>query len=159
MDRQALIKRLRDYEGCEYTAYDDSEGYRTVAIGFLLDSPEAIDTIERMGLNYKGVYAGDVTLTDAHCNFLLDHKIDVAIADAKRLVSNFAELPDDVQDVIVDMSYNLGGPRLAKFVKTLAAFEARDYCTAAKEMAQSKWAKQVGRRAADDIAIVQAHCA
>jgi GH24 family phage-related lysozyme (muramidase) len=159
MDRQRLIKRLRDYEGCEYTAYDDSRGYRTVAIGYLLDSSEAREPVEKLGLDFEGVYKGDVALTDEHCSTLLDHKLDVATSDAKRLVSNFGQHPDDVQEVIVDMAYNLGGPRLMKFVKMLAAFEANDYCAAAHEMADSKWAKQVGRRAQDDIAIVQAHCA
>ena len=56
------------------------------------------------------------------------------------------------------MAYNMGRPKLAKFKKTLAAFEQKDYCTAAKEMGYSEWAKQVGRRAKDNIAIVQAHC-
>lgn len=158
MDIQVLKKRIRDFEGCEYKAYNDSLGYRTVGIGYLLDSPDAVDLIERIGLDFKAVYRGDVTLSDEHCDTLLEQKLGVAIADIKALVSNFDEHPHDVQNVLVDMAYNLGRPKLSRFVKTLAAFEAQDYCTAATEMANSIWAKQVGRRALDNIAIVQSHC-
>jgi GH24 family phage-related lysozyme (muramidase) len=158
VDRAALKTRIRDYEGCEYEAYDDTEGYRTVAIGFNLDDPGAKDAIEGLGLDFDLVYDAEVALSDGHCEALLDLRLDTAINDAMSLVSNFATQPEDIQGVITDMCYNLGGPRFAKFEKTIAAFEVKDYCTAAKEMGDSKWARQVGRRAVDDIAIVQSYC-
>jgi lysozyme len=158
MDRVAIKKHIRRYEGCKYKSYTDTEGYRTVAIGFNLDDPGAEATIEALGLDFDLVHAGKVALSDGQCDALLDAALTVAINDAKSLVSNFDQHPEDVKTVLVDLSYNLGKFRFAKFKNTLAAFEACDYCAAARGMAQSTWATQVGQRATDDIAIVQAHC-
>jgi lysozyme len=158
MNKVSLKARIRDYEGCELKAYDDSLGYRTIGIGYLLDCPEAVDAIERLGLDFKAVYRGDALLTEEHCDVLLDQKLDEAIQTAQELVPNFDDHPHDVQDVLVDMAYNLGRPKLARFVKMLAAFKAMDYCTAQREMSESLWARQVGRRALDNIAAVRLHC-
>jgi lysozyme len=45
------------------------------------------------------------------------------------------------------MALNLGWPRLSAFRNMLAALQAMDYATAAREALDSKWAKQVGARA------------
>jgi len=45
------------------------------------------------------------------------------------------------------MAYNLGIAGLNKFRKMWAAIDVADYATAAEEMLDSKWAKQVGVRA------------
>ena len=44
------------------------------------------------------------------------------------------------------MAFNLGVAGLLKFKKMIAALEKRDYDTAAIEMLDSQWAKQVGQR-------------
>jgi len=49
--------------------------------------------------------------------------------------------------VVVDMLFNLGLPKLLKFKNTLAAIRQGDYERAARGMLNSKWARQVGRRA------------
>lgn len=51
------------------------------------------------------------------------------------------------RDVITNMCYNLGIEGFKKFKKTIKAIEERDFEEAAKEMLDSKWAKQVGDRA------------
>jgi lysozyme len=48
---------------------------------------------------------------------------------------------------MVDMLFNLGLPKLLKFKNTLAAIRQGDYERAARGMLNSKWARQVGRRA------------
>ena len=45
------------------------------------------------------------------------------------------------------MMFNLGMPRLKKFVNMLKAIEAGAWRSAAVEMLDSKWAEQVGNRA------------
>ena len=50
--------------------------------------------------------------------------------------------------MVLDMAFNLGVRGLSKFRNALAAMEARDYATAAEEMMDSRWAQQVGGRAA-----------
>ena len=51
------------------------------------------------------------------------------------------------QFVLVDMCFNMGLAKLLTFKKFLAALEKKDYPTAAREMLNSHWAGQVGRRA------------
>jgi lysozyme len=158
MTRTHMEALIRKHEGCEYISYNDTEGKRTIAIGFNLDKEGARTRIEALGLNYDSVYEGTHVLTYEHCNALLKVDLDDAIDNARVLVSNFDEQPEDVQSVIVDMIYNLGPSGFSKFVKTIAALVAKDYCTAVAEMSVSKWARQVPNRAKDDIDIVEAHC-
>lgn len=47
------------------------------------------------------------------------------------------------------MHFNIGLARLKGFAKALAAIERGDYKTAAAEMLDSKWARQVGKRASE----------
>jgi lysozyme len=44
------------------------------------------------------------------------------------------------------MAFNLGVPRLCKFKKMWAAVHAKQFDVAAKEMLDSRWAKQVKSR-------------
>lgn len=53
------------------------------------------------------------------------------------------------QSVILDMCYNLGFTRLQGFKKMLKALEIQDYKSAAKEMLDSKWARDVKSRATE----------
>jgi GH24 family phage-related lysozyme (muramidase) len=158
MNRTAMQAHIRKHEGCEYTSYDDSLGVRTVGVGFNLTRKDAKPRIEAMGLDYDLVYAGKLKLADAHCRALLMVDVEDAIEAASAIVGSFEDQPEDVQLVIVDMIFNLGAPRFAKFTKAIAALEARDYCTAAAEMRSSRWAEQVPNRARADIEIVLGHC-
>lgn len=55
-------------------------------------------------------------------------------------------LNEQRRGVVINMMFNLGAPRLAKFKKFKAALLAYDYQEAAVEMLDSKWARQVGER-------------
>ena len=57
------------------------------------------------------------------------------------------DLPEEAQQVIVNMCFNMGAPRLSKFKKFIAGINAGDWDTAAVEMMDSRWANQVGVRA------------
>jgi lysozyme len=149
---------IRDHEDVRYLAYLDSEGIKSIAVGMNLEEAGARERIEALELDYEAVCAGNCELTDEHVETLFEHDYQVAVNEARQNVTNFDEHPDDVQAVIVDMNFNLGGPRFRGFVNTIAAFEAKDYCRAADEMADSLWAAQTKRRAVDDIAIVRGHC-
>ena len=54
---------------------------------------------------------------------------------------------EEAQEVIVNMCFNMGAPRLSKFKKFIGGVNAGDWNTAAVEMMDSRWAKQVGVRA------------
>lgn len=51
------------------------------------------------------------------------------------------------QSVLVNMVYNLGHLRLAKFAPTLALFAKKDYAGAAARLRNTAWWKQTGARA------------
>lgn len=51
--------------------------------------------------------------------------------------------------VLVNMSFNMGADKLAKFRQTLALVQAGDYAGASLEMLRSDWAEQVGDYAPD----------
>ncbi len=59
-----------------------------------------------------------------------------------------AKAPELVQEVLLNMAFNLGVEGLLGFRQTLALLAARDYAGAAQSMLASRWAGQVGQRAA-----------
>ena len=69
------------------------------------------------------------------------------LMDCKALFEDWYDLPGEVKAILINMCFNLGRTRLSKFKKTIAAIEAGDYETAAVEMRDSKWYRQVTKRA------------
>ena len=57
------------------------------------------------------------------------------------------KLNEPRQYVLVDMCFNMGITRLLTFKKMLAALQEGQFERASHEMLDSKWAKQVGKRA------------
>ena len=56
-------------------------------------------------------------------------------------------LPEEAQQIIANMMFNLGRPRLSKFRGMKAGVDSKDWNLAAEEMVDSRWYAQVGRRA------------
>ena len=125
---KALTNELRHDEGFVAHAYQDSEGYWTIGYGRLID--------ERRGGG----------LSKAEALLLLESDIMVALSDLDRNTPWWRDLPEPAQRALANMAFNLGWPRLAGFVKMLAALEAGNLETAATEALDSKWARQVGNR-------------
>ena len=61
--------------------------------------------------------------------------------------STWAAFPDEVQEVCVNMMFNLGRRRYSKFIKHLSALRAHDWPEAGAEARDSRWHTQVGNRA------------
>lgn len=57
--------------------------------------------------------------------------------------------PENVQDAIMNMCFNMGIRRLLGFKRMIMALTEKDYTKAAIEALDSKWARQVGQRAKD----------
>lgn len=76
--------------------------------------------------------------------------LDTDLANAEREVrakfSSYAKLNEARQFVLVDMCFNIGINRLLTFKKMFAALAKGEYHTAAREMQDSKWYRQVGNR-------------
>ena len=59
----------------------------------------------------------------------------------------FDDFPGEVQEILVNMMFNMGRPRLSKFKKMNAALKKEDWKEAAVEGRDSRWHKQVTKRA------------
>jgi lysozyme len=102
-------------------------------------------------LNYAQVRSGEQTLTDDQIDALLDQTVNQAMQGARQVVPGFDSLPDDKQVVIVDMFFNLGVRGFSQFVHAIEAVNNQDWPTAAQQMQQSAWFRQVGARASADV--------
>ena len=126
MNRDALAARLAAHEGLRLKPYRDSVGKLTVGIGRNLD---------------------DVGISAAEAMALCLNDIEKAAEELDRQVPWWRSMNDARQEVLCELRFNLGWPRLAGFRKFLLAAEAGDFEAAAHEMLSSKWATQVGKRA------------
>lgn len=120
-------EELKLDEGLRLEAYKDTEGIWTAGYGHAYVSPDAKITLEQAGE-------------------WLDDDFDKAYELAERLCDAFPGLDGPRKGVLVNMAFNLGN-RLSQFKNFLAAVNAGEYRIAAEEMLDSKWAKQVGKRA------------
>ena len=128
MNTQAdkLRQQIRMHEGVEHKVYEDTEGIKTVGVGRNLE---------------------DRGLSDDEVDYLLSNDIDICVKELEQTFDWYDDLDDIRKRVLIDMMFNLGMPRLKKFVNMLKAIEARAWRSAAVEMLDSKWAEQVGNRA------------
>lgn len=128
-------------------------------------SPEAKERLRRMLIVHEGLWlkpyrcpAGYLTIgvgrnleargiSREEAMVLLESDIAEAEAAARGFFPAFDRLEEPRQAVLVDMAFNLGAVRLGGFWRFRAALERGDFEQAAREMLDSKWAKQVGPRA------------
>ena len=134
------IDQLRDTlkidEGVKYEIYNDHLGYPTFGIGHLV-----VESDEEHG---KPV---GTPVSEDRVNSVFEKDVAIMIDEAKKIFPNLDELPEEAQQVIVNMTFNMGRPRLSQFKKFIAGVNASDWNKAAVEMMDSRWAKQVGARA------------
>lgn len=139
------------WEGKSAKVYTDTLGNRTIGVGFNLERNDARDKMKKIGADFDKVIVGEEELSDDQINSLLGYDIEAAIGNAKRLVSNFDKIQDNVKLIVVDMVFNLGPSRFGKFKKFIAAINSFDYQTAANELVNSKWYGQTKRRAKSHV--------
>ncbi len=95
----------------------------------------------------RNVKQGDkITLEKAE-TWLHEDVVDSYIACKDKLDIDWDGLNAERQSVLINMCYNLGYQSLKGFKNTLKAIKERRFTDAANLMLQSKWAKQVGKRA------------
>lgn len=155
MDMVALRAMISRHEGRKARAYEDSKSILTVGVGFNLARPDAGGAIAALGVDYEALCTRTVELSESQIDQLLDGDIAHAVASARTCVSNFANLPEAAQCVVVDMIFNLGAAGFAEFKRTIGALERNDLRAAADEMKDSAW-YEVATRGVDDVAIMMA---
>ena len=136
MDIEKLREQLEVDEGCVYEIYNDHLGYATFGIGHLVteSDPE------------QGQSVGTPVSSDRVAE-AFESDIQSVLRDCNILYSDFDDLPEEAQQVIANMMFNLGRPRLSKFAGMKRGVDARDWNQAADEMVDSNWYRQVTNRA------------
>lgn len=89
----------------------------------------------------------DNGLSDEVIEHILEEDVAKAEADAREIFSSYDELDEVRQEVLVNMAFNMGRSRLAKFIQFIEAVKRNDFAEASNQMVDSGWYKQVGRRA------------
>ena len=145
-DRQDLIEKLIVSEGLRLQVYKDTLGIDTIGIGRNLEdrgiSKEELDWMDYPSINH--VYEWGITEADAV--YLATNDVQIVEEELVRAHPCVDRLDSVRQLILIDMAFNMGVPRLCKFKKMWAAVEAEDFPTAAKEMLDSRWARQVKGR-------------
>ncbi len=140
MNREALAKQLRIDEGIRLLAYKDSRGFWTVGVGHLLAQ-----------LGHDGMQ-----ITHVEVERLLDEDISKALMGCIKIWPNFDKLPEEAQQVLCNMCFNLGEFHLKLFVSMIDAVKKQQWLRVAHEMRTSRWHEQVGARADRLIARIMA---
>ena len=136
MNIDKLREQLKIDEGCVYEIYNDHLGYATFGIGHLVteSDPE------------QGQSLGTPVSSDRVAE-AFESDIQSVLRDCNVLYSDFHNLPEEAQQVIANMMFNLGRPRLSKFAGMKRGVDSKDWDAAADEMVDSRWYRQVGPRA------------
>lgn len=136
--RESVFNQLKVDEGIVYEIYEDHLGYATFGVGHLVleTDPE------------HGQPVG-TAVSEERVRECFESDLDTAISECINLYGTEAwdNFPSEVREVLVNMLFNLGRPRLTKFRNFNAKILEGDYAGAAPEGLDSLWARQVGPRA------------
>lgn len=123
---EKLTEKLKYEEGCELMPYKDTLNKLTIGIGRCLDE--------------RGI-----TMEEAE--FLLKTDISIVMTELNDSFPWWSNLSEKRQLIMCDLVFNLGMPKLKKFVKFLAAMEKEQWLNAHDELLDSNYADQVPNRA------------
>ena len=125
MNIDKLREQLIIDEGQVNEIYNDHLGYPTFGIGHL-------------------VIEGDPELGLPIGTAITEKRVK---EDCEKLYKDYDELPEEAQQIIANMMFNMGLTRLSKFKKMKAAVDDRDWKEAGVQGRDSRWYKQVTNRA------------
>lgn len=136
MDLDKLQEQLAEDEGCKYEIYLDHLGYKTFGVGHLVRATDPENDMD-LGTEVSKERVDECFKTD----------IAITIEDCNVLYTNFNDIPEEAQLILANMMFNLGRPRLSRFLNLKVAVDDEDWMEASIEMMDSKWARQVPNRA------------
>jgi len=120
-----LLEQIKDHEGFKSTVYQCTEGYDTIGYGFAIK---------------------DLELTEEIAEDILIGKLSKLRLRLCKTFDWFLDTPEVVQEVIMNMCYQMGLSGFSQFKKTIYYFETEQYEEAADEMLDSLWHKQTPAR-------------
>ena len=136
--KENIFEQLKVDEGIKYESYFCSEGVPTFGVGHkILESDPECNMPIGTPVNEDRVWE------------VFKEDLSIAVSECEVLFSQdtWESFPDEVQEVCVNMMFNLGRPRYSKFLKHIAALQDHNWSLAAAEARDSRWHSQVGDRA------------
>ena len=135
-----LAKMITAHEGVETHAYKCTANKITIGVGRNIDPNGGIGLSQR---EIAYLLANDIERVEEELSIAFPWTIDLIMHSPARY------------DALVDICFNLGMPRLRKFEKALQASYDHKWDVAADEFMDSRWAKQVGKRAVEICAMIR----
>ena len=136
MNLDQLRKELEIDEGVVNEIYLDHLGYPTFGIGHLVTESDP-ESGQKVG----------TAVSDERVRQAFEADVVSVIEDCNKLYNDFDELPEEVQQIIANMMFNMGRTRLSKFRGMKRGVDNKDWNAAADEMVDSRWYRQVTNRA------------
>ena len=121
-----LLERIKEHEGFREKVYKCTEGFDTIGYGFAVK---------------------DLVLDKDIAEEILLRKVESLISRVRKKFNWLDTVPQAVQGVLVEMSYQMGLSGVSKFKKALHAMQMFQWSVAADELLDSRWAKQTPNRA------------
>ena len=118
---EKLVEAIKESEGFVPTVYKCTAGYDTIGYGFAVK---------------------DLYIDEDIAEMILYRKLALL---AERVCDKFPfvkDLPQEAQDVVYEMCYQLGVVGFSKFKKTIQFLRLGSYKSAAAEMLDSRWARE-----------------
>lgn len=122
------IERIKLHEGFRDNVYLDSLGFPTIGYGTKLP------------------------ITEEEASVLLGLRLNIMKTQLEDRISHF---PIEIQDVLIEMAYQMGVKGLLNFVNMFHALNNKDYKMAADEMLDSRWYEQTPKRAEELAEIIR----
>jgi lysozyme len=119
----SLKEQIAKHEGYEPKVYKCTNGYDTIGYGFAIK---------------------DLYMDKEVADLILDQKINKLL---KRISADedwgdwFLEKPQAIQEVLINMIYQIGFSGVKRFRKTIQYIKDDNFLMAAEEMLDSKWAR------------------
>ena len=126
-----LTEMLRRHEGVETHAYKCTSGKITVGVGRNIDP------------------SGGLGLSDDEIEYLLENDIARCAKELGNEFPWFSGLDEVRRDAMIDLCFNMGITSLRNFKMANAAMAKDDWQEAANQYLDSKYARDVGRRAVE----------
>ena len=136
MDLNLLREQLEIDEGRVDALYNDHLGYATFGIGHLV-----LESDPEYGQEIGTPVSADRVIET------FEQDCENVLRDCNILYEDFDDLPSEAQQVIANMMFNMGRPRLSKFRGMKRGVDSRSWNDAADEMVDSAWYRQVTKRA------------
>lgn len=137
MNREEVFEQLKEDEGVKYEIYNDHLGLATFGVGHLvIESDSEFSQALGTSISTERVWEA------------FEKDLDTSIDECEVLFGpKWNDFPGEVQEIVVNMMFNMGRPRLSKFKNFCAALDEGDWAKAAVEGRDSRWHKQVTNRA------------